>query len=276
MRYEVKRVLSKQEVEELNNQEVPVKRPTPIDYNSVVYDADTKKPLLIVTKYSGDFAEYRRALRRVKWSNNARASGMKNFNTNFGYTARVPVLRRMSCAICMFAQKQPEEHAIIEAAADVVWKQFQELLPEQAQKTADLASNVLPDWRMMETPWTSGVLNETSALYYHYDRNNFIGSWSAMLVARRDVRGGHLHLPEYDLTLACRDGDLILFPGSLLLHGVTPMVRNKDGYRISAVYYSIAKMEKCLPPEEELKHARAQRTVAAENLITRQKKHGLI
>jgi hypothetical protein len=276
MTYQAKRILSFEEAKGLVNTEVPTAEPTDIAYDEVVVDADTGLPLMVVTRYQGDLGQYRRAVRNVRFGKNARAGGMKNVNTNFGFTARVPVLRRMACSVCTFAHQQPEEHAVVEQAADMMWHQFEQLIPDRADFTKDVASGVLPDWRLANTPWTSGVLNETSALYYHFDRNNFAGSWSAMITVRRDARGGHLHFPEYDLTLACRDGDVMYFSGSQLLHGVTPIARNADGYRISAVYYSIAKMRKCLPVEEELKHAQAQRTAQAENLMDRQRKGGLI
>lgn len=273
---QVQRILTVEEANALRNTEVPDRSYDPIPYDEPIYDAQTGEPLMVVTRYKGDLAAYRRAMREVRFGKNHRASGMRNINTNFGYTGRVPVLRRMACAMCTMAREQPEIHSVVESAADVMWHQFEELLPEQAATTAEKAASVLPDWRMVNTPWTSGVINETSALFYHTDRNNFHGSWSAMIVVRRNARGGYLHFPEYGITLQCRDGDLMFFAGSMLLHGVTPIARESGGYRISAVYYSVAKMRKCLPPGEELKHAQQARTTQAENLMDRQRKNGLI
>jgi len=276
MIHKVEKTLSRDEAKSMVDQEVVHHEPDPVLRGDTVVDSATNLPIMFVGGYAGDLGEYRRAMREVKFGLNNRASGMKNVNTNFGFTGRTPVLRRAACSICTFAHKQPKVHAVVERAASPIWETFEDALPEQAHFTRNAALGVGDDWRMAGTPWTSGVINETSALYYHFDRNNFAGSWSAMIVVRRDARGGHLHLPEYNLTIDCRDGDVIYFPGSQILHGVTPIARNKNGYRISAVYYSVSKMSKCLPVEEELKWAQRQRTTQAENLMDRQRKNGLI
>jgi hypothetical protein len=110
---------------------------------------------------------------------------------------------------------------------------------------------------MAGTTWTSGVVNQNSQLPYHRDGFNF-PTWSAMPVIRRGVDGGHLHLPEYDLTVACRDGWAVFFCGQQLLHGVTPMRLTKpDGYRFSVVYYALRGMKDC--------HTYAEETRAAQN-----------
>lgn len=114
---------------------------------------------------------------------------------------------------------------------------------------------------MGDSHWTSGVLNRTSGLAYHTDRNNFPGTWSAMVCVRRGIRGGHLRLPAYDLVVPCSDGQVVYFPGSTILHGVTPFTRaGDDAYRFTAVYYAVSGMRHCLPATVELLRARAART----------------
>jgi hypothetical protein len=80
-------------------------------------------------------------------------------------------------------------------------------------------------------------------------------------VLRRGVRGGHLHLPEYDLVVPCMDSTVTYFPGFTYVHGVTPMQRvNEDSYRISIVYYALKGMKNCREAAEETKYARTRRT----------------
>lgn len=135
---------------------------------------------------------------------------------------------------------------------------------------------ISPDWLITGTPWTSGVLNETSAMPYHVDGNN-LRAWSAMIVARRGITGGHLHIPEYDLTVECRDGDVIWFPGWQLMHGVTPITRRTpDGYRYTAVFYTVRGIAACLDPVEELARARAARSAREDRLMDHQTSAGLM
>jgi hypothetical protein len=67
-----------------------------------------------------------------------------------------------------------------------------------------------------------------------------------MPVVRRGVRGGRLHLPEFNVSFECRDGWVVWFPGWRYVHGVTPITKvEPDGYRISVVYYSLRGMKDC-------------------------------
>jgi len=104
------------------------------------------------------------------------------------------------------------------------------------------------------------VINQSSALPYHRDGSNF-DTWSAMPVVRRGMDGGHLHMPEYDITINCRDGWALWFNGHAYVHGVTPMKsRAKDGYRYSIVFYAKRGMKDCHTYAVEIGEARARRT----------------
>jgi hypothetical protein len=120
---------------------------------------------------------------------------------------------------------------------------------------------VLPDWRLTDHAlWTSGVINKESPLPYHRDGNNF-DAWSVMPVVRRGVRGGHLHLPEYDMVVPCRDGYAVAFYGKRLVHGVTPMERTTpDAYRVSVVYYALRGLKDCHTFAAETARAAVRRT----------------
>jgi hypothetical protein len=107
--------------------------------------------------------------------------------------------------------------------------------------------------------WTSGVINQSSALPYHRDGSNF-DTWSAMPVVRRGMDGGNLHMPEWDITINCRDGWALWFNGYAHVHGVTPMSsRAKDGYRYSIVFYAKRGMKDCHTYAVEVGEARARR-----------------
>jgi len=104
------------------------------------------------------------------------------------------------------------------------------------------------------------VINKESSLPYHRDGNNF-DAWSVMPVIRRGVRGGHLHIPEYDIVVPCRDMFTVAFFGRRLVHGVTPMSKQSaEAYRISVVYYALKGLKDCHTFAEETALARVKRT----------------
>lgn len=236
---------------------------------AVVADADTGEPVLAVGRFPEPLGPLRRAFRSFPMGTTHRrgGAGFGNRSTTFGYVSRDIIKMRDGCRACAAAAAAPDQHATIVAAAAPMATLMSSLLPLRAGRDASRASDVvLADWRLPGSPWTSGVLNDTSPLPYHYDRNN-LDTWSAMVVVRRGVDGGYLHVPEYDLVVDCRDGDVVFFPGWHFLHGVTPLRRTaKDGYRFSAVFYTVSRMTDCLPPAEEMAWARAHRTAREADL----------
>jgi hypothetical protein len=112
---------------------------------------------------------------------------------------------------------------------------------------------ILPEYTITKTPFTSGVVNKENALAYHFDKGNFAGMQSAMIVLCKDIMGGHLVLPEYNVAFKIKNNTLILFDGQNVLHGVSPIKKcNDKGYRYSIVYYSMKELWKCLTQEEEI------------------------
>jgi hypothetical protein len=138
---------------------------------------------------------------------------------------------------------------------------MKQIAPEVYNKDVFETAGVADEWRISERSlWTSGVVNKTSTLPYHYDGNNF-DMWSAMPVIRRGIRGGYLSIPEYDAVIECRDGWVLFFPGYRLLHGVTPISHvTKDAYRYTVVYYCLRGMKDCFSYAVEQKEARKRRT----------------
>jgi len=211
----------------------------------------------------GQLAYARRSLLAWPFDTSAmRASGIRSNSRSFGYLARRTVLQRDGCRACQGSHKSPDAHDGIVAQAAVLSAMFAAAAPDLAARDEEAAQIVRPEWRLGGSQWTSGIANSTSVLPYHYDRNNLKPIWSAMIVVRRGVRGGYLHVPELGASFQCRDGDVVYFPGWRFVHGVTPVkVIEPDGYRISAVFYAVALMRECLAPEEEMARAQRGRTI---------------
>ena len=108
--------------------------------------------------------------------------------------------------------------------------------------------------------FTSGIVNKNNQLNYHYDSGNFRGVYSNMLVFKGDVSGGHLVIPEINISLEVADNSITIFDGQDLLHGVSPIkYLHKESYRYSIVYYSLERMWQCMEVGEEIDRIRKKK-----------------
>lgn len=280
-RVPIRRVMSVEDAKQLLNKPVrehyePNAAPRS-EWPAVYYDADTGDDVMALFEFPGEIDDFRWACRTTKQSTVLRAGGIRSDTAAFGAVSRSGMMRRAACSACALSAQQPKQHEIICGVAAQLWTRLQEVSEFAAAATRLPLAEVHPAWRMGLSPWTSGVLNDTAALPYHYDKNNYPGAWSVMPSLRRLVTGAHLHFPEYGITLATGDGDVQAFAGSLLVHGVTPLRRElPGGYRFSCVFYPVHSMRNCLPPEEEIEHARQSRTATEDTLLERQREAGLL
>lgn len=230
--------------------------------------------ILLISKMTNDHrAQLREALRRYPIGTVTRSQGIRSKAKVFGFVAANALLKRNSCRVCTGAHDAPNEHSIICDSAEQFSQMLKEHLPDQYALNKTAADLIRPEWRLPGGLWTSGVVNQTSALPYHRDRNN-LDAWSVMPVIRRGVRGGHLHFPELSLedgspvVAECADGDVIFFNGQQYMHGVTPISKvDPDGYRYSCVYYPVKKMCSCRSPQEEQANSRERRTNSEQRTV---------
>lgn len=202
------------------------------------------------------------AVRRIGCHKLARPGGLTSESRTFGNAARMPARGFDSCRSCTAAVDHPEEHAVLCNAAGYLWRHLQSAsIPGVNERLTEAADGILPAWRLPGAPWTSGIVNRSSALTWHRDRNNTPGVWQLLVTFRHHMQGGLTVVPELGLAFAAGDGDLIAFPGQQWWHGVTALHPTRsDGYRYSIVYYQVGAMRSCLPPAEEQARAAAVRT----------------
>lgn len=271
-RLSLPRVLSYDAAETFNGQKVSAlvpNLPTGRTGSYVVHDVTTTEPVLAVFPLE-DAAAFRRAVLQINMESVGRAKNYASRSRTFGYRPRRVTHGRESCGVTSLAIDRPDIETLLEVYADQFSAMLDAIDPTIRPADAERLGEVLPGWRFGEAKlWTSGVVNDTAQLPYHRDRFNF-STWSAMPVVRRGTRGGHLHLPEYGVTLPCADSTVILFPGERLMHGVTPIKRvADDGYRISVVYYALRGMKTCLEYATELGQAAAARTQREADMAAR-------
>lgn len=256
---DARRVLTKEEADNFVGETVGEFEAN-VTGSTVFRDADTGEPVLAYLPITGA-ADLRWAVRNISYGGGVRGKNIATKSRTFGASPRRPVYRRYGCHASSVMVDQPDVGAVLSRWAVNLQAMLAEFAPKQADADAAVLEQVESDWRIGEkTLWTSGVINRSSRLPYHRDSFNF-PTWSAMPVLRRSMRGGFLRVPEYDLTLECRDGYAVFFPGHELLHGVTPMTPTRpDGYRYSIVYYALKGMKDCFTAAMETAYAREART----------------
>ncbi|PRQ11731.1 hypothetical protein C1Y63_04805 [Corynebacterium sp. 13CS0277] len=254
-----KRVCSPDEASTLIGDTVPDRQPT-VRGNVVILDADTGRPVAAQLKITGA-ARLRQQLHTLKFGTLQRSNNYNSRSQTFGYRPRRPLRLRENCDTARATIDHPDIQTELDHIGDQCAALLADYSPELVREDRTELADVLPEWKMGEAKlWTSGVINDTAQLPYHRDNFNY-PVVSAMPVLRRHTRGGHLHLPEYDLVLPCQDSTASFFKGKELVHGVTPITRlTEDSYRYSIVFYALQGMKDCFTHAQETARGQRKRT----------------
>lgn len=202
------------------------------------------------------------ALKKIKYHEGKRARGLTSRSRIFGYRPRLE-LRADFCSSTSMATEFPTEHALVTGLADKLEEYYQKYNEEGYQKHKKLTEEaVKPSYRINgKSVFTSGIINKNNPLKYHFDAGNFNDVYSCMVVFKKDIEGGYLSVPEYDVGFKLPNNSIFLFDGQGILHGVTPIkYTSPDAHRYSIVYYSLKRMWQCLEIDEELARVRARKT----------------
>ena len=232
-----------------------------IEEPCLVYVDGDERPSVVLLELEERLPAAVAALRRIRYTENARTSGMKTRSRTFGYAPKLALRGEETCRETLLAQENPAAHAAIAELAGVVEDGYRRANPELYAEHEQIVAKVLPDWRLGGGVFTSGIINRNNKLPYHYDRGNFADCWSNMLVFKKACTGGDLVCPELDLCFRLRDHSLFMFDGQAILHGVSPFrLTRPDGYRFSIVFYSLQQMWRCETKEESVALAQRRRT----------------
>jgi len=182
-----------------------------------------------------------------------RMSGIRAANEYFGTTPPEPPKKRYACRDGRLYVKHPEYRKMIDEISVTAWQYFQKQFPTQAAEHERLVREAIhPDWLIADTPFTSGIVNDRSALPFHKDAGNLVGTWSMMLALRANTEGGGLQIPELGLNLGIPNHSMTIFEGQRFWHGVTPLVyRKPDAYRFTLVWYVKQAIRHCVCREQE-------------------------
>lgn len=230
-----------------------------IDEDVIVY-LGGQVVLVYISKVDEDMREFVEALGRVNYSKSYRSNGLLTTSRIFGYAPR-NVVRNHPCRAASLAAEQPNESDIVQRFAEVAAKYYRQHNASLAETHTQLTEeNVLSEYRIGKSMFTSGIINHNNPLKYHFDAGNYKNVWSAMFAFKKNIEGGYLAMPELDMCLKCTHGSLTLFDGQAYLHGVTPIRKlSEDAVRYTVVFYSLQQMWNCEMPKDEISRIRAKR-----------------
>jgi len=223
-------------------------------------------PLLVLTKVAIP-TSFRQACIGVKATPKARTQGLITTSQAFGTLTRNALRAADFCSTSALSVSHPKEHSELVAMGSALAGVYREHAPAIYEDHRVKADGIPRDFRLRDTPFTSGNLNKHASLSYHLDKGNALNVWSAMVVLRERVSGGYLVLPEFGVSLELVDGACLLFDGQSTWHGLTPVDTQPGGYRFSVVYFSLRQAWNCLPFKDELARAKAKYTEKARALV---------
>lgn len=199
---------------------------------------------------------------KVKYTKNARSGGIPTQSAIFGSLPRIAA-RNDYCRVTADTKTQQGIARGIMAFSDIIDEIYRNMLPGQHDMNIKIVrDNVVGEYIIGQTPFTTINFNVNHAIKYHLDTGNFKGVYSNVLIVKEGISGGHLICPEYNMGFEQSDGALILFDGQSIIHGVTPIrMDSPNGYRSSCVFYSLANMKNCYPYGEELTRIKSRRDV---------------
>lgn len=238
-----------------------------IDFECEVYGETGELIALYVKAPRGIHQLAKEITKGTKPQKSARTThGVPQLSTVYGCLPRIAIREDY----CRFSKQTKNEKGNAEKAFklnEMLSEYYKKTLPEQFSLAIKrVESEVLPDYRLVETPWTNININLNQVIKYHCDSGNNKDDLSNVLIVKENTLGGHLACPEYNFTLAQDDGFMVFFKGQEILHGVTPCrFIGENAYRSSIVNYTLNNLKHCYPYEEELKRLKTVKSNQALN-----------
>lgn len=234
-----------------------------VDTSTLVFEDD--QLMIAYLELESDPTEIVEVLKSIDYDTGSRTDGLVATTKTFGFHPR-NTLRRDFCTAAALAYESPEQHQVICDYAYQAADYYQQVNPNLFAKHEGMTQEkLISDYKIKQSPFTSGIINKNNPLKYHFDSGNYRNVWSAMLVFKYYVSGGFLSVPEYGLGFELKHNSLFLFDGQALLHGVTPIRKHHpDAFRFSVVYYSMRELWNCLPIDDEIIRIRRLKTIREE------------
>lgn len=232
----------------------------------IVVDDDTNEVQIVYAKLE-DIDLHKQlfgALEKIRYDQSTRTSGLVTTSRIFGYAPR-NAIRNDTCTSTSLSVDSPNEHNVICKYGEYVAQLYSQTNEEAYKSHMERTQlKVLEQYRIPNTPFTSGIINKNNPLKYHFDAGNYRNVYSCMVVLKHKIEGGYLSVPEYGIGIELQDATALMFDGQELIHGVTPIKKlSPYSRRYTIVYYSLQGMWECLPLDDEVARYRQKKMATA-------------
>lgn len=233
---------------------------------NTMYVDENQRPLLYYTNVA--HWDETKDLVKASLSTNAhsstRTSGAKTKSSVFGFMPR-NALRYNYCRKTVATKNELRNWNLL---VDFAKTKLMPLYVENFYLDTEMKmqQRILNDWKIDDTIFTTISINFNQLIKTHFDSFNTKGSLSNVLILKENASGGELYLPEYDSYIPQNHGDLTIFRGEEILHGVCKCDIS-NGFRASLVFYQLEQLKHCYPYLEELKTAQQWYDQSARNRL---------
>lgn len=137
-----------------------------------------------------------------------------------------------------YNKKHPEKWEDLQQVIQEVNDLYQEYLPDEYEDQLESIEegNQNKIGIIKDTVYSTGTINYNLECAIHKDSNNAEGSISALL-AFGSWEGSYLCLPSYNIAINVRPGDVLFFNAQQEYHFNSPLILDKDDWRMSMVLY---------------------------------------
>lgn len=235
------------------------------DYSKVIKEnciiKEKGKPVLVYLVLN-DFSEREivHELKRLGYNRMNRSRGLISISRTFGYMPRV-TMKRDFCTASSLAFENKKAHDMVCNLGGHINKYYKKYCGSMFEFHNEKSKVIKDEWKIEDTPFSSGIINKNNALKYHFDAGNIKGVYSNMVCFKKNCEGGYLVLPEFDIALEVANRSIVFFDGQDILHGVSPFrLTTMNGYRYTIVYYTLQQMWKCQEITEEIARIKNRKT----------------
>lgn len=178
----------------------------------------------------------------VPKSDMRRSNGVEQRSTILGFIPAKPNFKRAYHSVSSVHQVESARNYVkaMILASNESMEVIRQISPDIYERQKALLGGIPKKYKVGEH-FTSSISNYNIAANFHRDTGNIKDSINVILTKRRLSEGGCLSVPDYNLTFACHDGSMIVYPAWKNVHGVTPIIpKAKGGYRNSLIFYPLA------------------------------------
>jgi hypothetical protein len=238
------------------------KKARPEHYDTIISgDADLYFEGKIVCSYRSICGETKSLLKKAantaKCKKSARTRGAQQNSAVYGALPRVPC-REDYCRFSGDTKSQPHVFKALSKVGVYLWGVYKDKFPEVSKLFSEKVSEIHSDWKKTGTPFTTVNVNKGFAIGYHYDKANFGGVYSNVIIEKKNCNGGLFVMPEFRVALDQADGALAIVDGVNVYHGVTELEpTSKNWSRSSIVFYTLNNLKHCLGQRGEISRSKS-------------------